>query len=70
MMANNGIDWYACIMLDGTVELKHQTSLSSILQCNMPCSDYDIDAIYRCGSDDTDEALEAIDSGYTEADND
>ena len=27
-MANNGIDWYVCIMLDGIVELKHQIGLS------------------------------------------
>lgn len=64
MMVNNGVDWYACLMEDGTVEMRHQTALSSILQCYQPASRYGIRAIYRCGEDDIDSALDCIDNGY------
>lgn len=62
-MVKNGIDWYALLLTDGTTDLRHQTGLSSILQCGHDPADYDIEAMYQCGYADTiDEALEQIDN--------
>lgn len=48
-LKDNGQDWYVVTYDDKTVELKHQTALSSILECGMPKSDFGIVDMQQCG---------------------
>jgi hypothetical protein len=59
-MVANDYDWYALLMQDGSTDLRHKTGLSAILECGQAMEDYDIVAIYSCGKNDEDEALEAL----------
>jgi len=47
-LVENDLNWYVCEMLDGTFELKHSTSLSSILECGCSPEDYGIETIHQC----------------------
>ena len=60
MMVNNDYDWYALLMTDGSVDLKHRTGLSSILECGHDPQRYDIDIMIRCGYDSEEEAEEYL----------
>lgn len=51
LQKNNDYNWYAVITDDGEVDLKHRSSLSSIIDCGMPAEDYGIVALIQCGLD-------------------
>jgi len=60
MMVKNGIDWYALLMDDGSVDLRHETGLSNILQVGQDPADFGIAKMFRCGADTAEEAIEQI----------
>jgi hypothetical protein len=47
-LKNNGLDWYVVRKTDGEYELKHESGLSSILQCDHKPEDYDIEDYQQC----------------------
>lgn len=59
-MVKNGIDWYALLMDDGSVDLRHETGLSNILQCGQDPAEFGIAKMFRCGADTAEEAIEQI----------
>ena len=44
----NNLDWYVIVKTDGTLELTHSGSLSSILECGQDPADYDIEEYHQC----------------------
>lgn len=59
-MVKNGIDWYALLMDDGSVDLRHETGLSNILQVGQDPAEFGIAKMFRCGADTAEEAIEQI----------
>lgn len=49
MLENNDYDWYVVEYDDGDIQLKHNTSLSSILQCGQDMADFGIISMDQCG---------------------
>jgi len=47
-LIDNSYDWYVCEMTDGTLDLKHRTALSSILECGYAAEDFGIDELHQC----------------------
>jgi len=45
---NNGLDWYIAEYEDGTYDLKHETALSSILQCGADPAEWNILQLHQC----------------------
>jgi len=66
LMVKNDYDWYAVwYKIDGknTVDLKHRTGLSNILQCGESLQKFDIVAMYQCGLDTAEDAYQAYELG-------
>lgn len=42
-LVNNSLDWYIVEYQDGTYELKHQSALSSILECGADPADWELE---------------------------
>jgi len=66
LMVKNDRDWYAVwykINGKNTVELKHHTALSNILQCGEPLRKFNIVAMYQCGLDTVEDAYQTYELG-------
>lgn len=57
LLKNNSLDWRVVTYYDGTIALKHESELSSILQCGVPQGEFNICLIEQCwnGEDLADE---------------
>jgi len=47
-LINNDLNWYIVQYIDGSFDCKHQTGLSSILECGHDPAKYDIDQLHQC----------------------
>ena len=47
-LVNNDYNWYVVAYTDGSYDCRHDTSLSSILQCGHDTVDYDIEQMEQC----------------------
>ena len=47
-LINNSLDWYIVEYVDGSCDLKHHTSLSSILECGVNPAQWDIAKFHQC----------------------
>jgi hypothetical protein len=47
-LINNTLEWYLVDYTDGTTDIVHETSLSSILQCGEAMEDHGITAMQQC----------------------
>ena len=48
VLINNDLDWYIVEYDDGTFDLKHNTALSSILECGADPAEWGIKDLYQC----------------------
>jgi hypothetical protein len=48
MLIENSSDWYAVTMLNGALELRHATTLTAILDCDIAPEDCGILQIEQC----------------------
>ena len=47
-LINNDLNWYVVEYDDGTFDLKHDTALSSILQCGADPAEWNISELHQC----------------------
>jgi hypothetical protein len=47
-LLNNDYNWYVVQYTDGSFDLKHESSLSAILECGKDAADYDISEMWKC----------------------
>jgi len=60
LMISNDNEWYACMLKDGTITLKHKVIISIVLAGVLPPTHFNIKRIEQCGYSSIEDAREKL----------